>query len=379
MKPNYIVIASVAILTLGITWFFMTHERVTETQNTGYRSEARINRFFAAELLLTEVGIEADSQSYLKPTEWLPDVNDTIVTRLAPTIAVGDEQLELEDWVLSGGHLVVMPPADRTALLDVFLSRLGYQLIEIELDEDSDEAEQDEPDGDDAEETFDYNLNLRYEGFRLELLDEHEPSATLSDEKGIIAARHAWGNGYITVISSWQLFANWQLEDSDHARLLLDIVAGYIDSGKVWFIYDTRFRPLWKLIWDNAPFAVLGLAALLIFSLWTVMPMFGPKVHSEILARRSIIEHIRAAGTFVWKQHGSGELARASAAAVIHEVEPRHPGISRMAAAKQAQLIARLTGLRESSVLEAISSVEELPMREFTQHMETLQKIRKEL
>lgn len=381
MKPSVVTIASFALFALFLGWFFLTHERVPDTTYTGYRGEARFNRFLAAEMLLGELGIDVESQAILEPTEWLPDHSDTIFTRLSAPIAVDDERFALQDWIAAGGHLIIMPPKNETVLVDNFLAEFGYEISRQSAPEDEDGAADDEEDGasgDDAE-TFDYHLDLDYISNRVTILDDTTKSTTLSDDLGIVAARRPWGSGFVTVVSSVQFFSNRQLDEADHARLLLDVVAGYIEPGKVWLIYDASFAPLWLLIWNNAAYAVLGGAGLLLIALWAAMPVFGPTIYSDKPVRRSIVEHIRAAGTFVWKQHGSKDLNDSAAKAILHEAEGRHPGISRLSKTKQAQLIARLTGLDAQTVLDAISSGGQSHMREFTQHMETLHKIRKEL
>ncbi|MBT8101245.1 MAG: hypothetical protein KJO82_15930 [Gammaproteobacteria bacterium] len=381
MKPSIVTIGSIAIFALFTAWFFLTHERVPDTSYTGYQGEARFNRFLAAEMLLNELGIDAESQAILEPTEWLPDYSDTILTRLSAPIAVDDERIALQDWVAAGGHLIIMPPNNETVLVDNFLAEYGYEITQRAAPEEEDnDAENSDDDAESQdEEPVDYHLDLDYMWDRVAILDDTIASTTLSDDHGIVAARRTWGSGFVTVVSSVRFFSNGRLEDADHARLLLDVVAGYIEPGKVWLIYDASFAPLWQLIWNNAPFAVIGGTALLLIALWAAMPLFGPILFSDKPVRRSIIEHIRAAGTFVWKQHGSKDLNDSAARAILHEAEGRHPGISRLSKTKQAQLIARLTGLDAQAVLDAISSGGQSHMREFTQHMETLHKIRKEL
>ena len=375
MRPNFVVLGSIAIVVLSAIWFFTNYEKVPDSSYTGFSGQARVNSFFAVELLLEELDIDVDSRATLEPSKWLPDYKDTLFTRLSVSVAVGDERAALEEWVASGGHLVVMPSTEKAVLVDVLLEEFGYEFVDIDRSEDEENADTDE----EAVKEYDYFLDTSFVPQRIGILDEGMQTATLSDDYGIIAARGPYGSGYVTVVSSSYIFTNSQLNESDHARLLLDIVAGYLDPGKVWLIFDASFTPLYMLIWNNAPYAVLGAAALLFIALWAAMPVFGPRIFIEKPVRRSIIEHIKAAGTFVWKQHGSGELARSSTEAVLHEAEGRHPGINRLSRTKQAELIARVTGLEAQTILDAITSDGDMHMREFTQQMEILHQIRKEL
>lgn len=375
MKNRIITLVSVALLALFAGWFLTTHDRVTKSIYSGYQGEARINHFLAATLLINEVGIEAESLDTLEPLEWMPGSSHTIFTRLSANLAVDDQRQALEDWVASGGHLVFMPPNEQTRMVDDMLSYFGFSLVDIDLPTDESEAD----DVEEAESEYDYSVDLDLARQRLQVFHDETESTTLSDDAGIVAARRAFGNGYLTVVVESAFFTNNELDEHDHGRLLLDIVFGYVETEKVWLVYNARFTPFWKLIWDNAPYAVAGSLALLIIAMWAAMPVFGPSIQADVPIRRSIIEHIRAAGTFVWKQHGAADLGEGAIRAVLHRAEERHPGLGRLAPKTQAQLIARLTGFDPQTILDAITHGAEPHTREFTQQMEILQQIRKEL
>ena len=61
--------------------------------------------FLAADLLINELGIDADSRSSLTPNDWLPEPSDTIISRVSTSIAVQAERDLLAGWVAEGGHL----------------------------------------------------------------------------------------------------------------------------------------------------------------------------------------------------------------------------------------------------------------------------------
>lgn len=159
----------------------------------------------------------------------------------------------------------------------------------------------------------------------------------------------------------------------------MDIVAGYVKEGKTWFIYSTSFPSLWALIWRNGPFVVLGFGASLLLWLWSRAPKFGPSVAPDSLARRSILEHVRAAGNFAWRNRSAADLVASSTAAILHEAERRHPGISRLAPQAQAQQLARMTGMRDSYLFDALFNQDHTSHRDFTRLMKVLQRIRKNL
>lgn len=382
MRQSTAVLLLILAASIFAAWFFTTHEKVTRDQYIGYSGEARINDFLAADMLLNELGIEADSRESLTPSLWLPDFSDTLVTRASSTIAVGAERDLLMGWVANGGHLVLLPPDDGSRFTDELLAAFDFQLIDTfnqEDDETSEAANDEDGEEDENEDTYSYSVDLVGTRYRIESTSEDFPGATLTDDLGIVAARRQWANGHITLLGGSHFFSNFSIGESNHARLLLDAVAGYVEPGKVWFIYDAAFPSLLQVIWQNAPYVVCGFLVVLFFWLWSIMPRFGPAIEPAPAVRRSIIEHVRAAGHFAWKNRGAGSLAGSSTDAVMHEAEFRHPGIGRLNVQDQARQIAKLTDLPAQTVLDVLADQHDPKHREFTHKMRSLQRIRKRL
>lgn len=377
MRQTTVVLLGVLVATLLASWFFSTHERVTTFEPTGYRGEARFNDFLAARMLISSLGYEAYSRSSLEPEKWLPDQADTIITRLSNSISARSGREPLMAWVQNGGHLVLLPSNYESRTVDDFMDSLGFRLVPVEPIEDEDTADESESvDGDDADEDYDYVINLEHTRHRIELDDPGLAGAILSDELGIVVARRELGMGYVTLFASAHYFVNREIGDLDHARLLMDTTAGFLVAETTWFIYDTAYPPLWQIIWSNGRWAVISLVIMLLLWLWSIMPKFGPAIHAEAPIRRSIREHVGAAGHFVWRHDGAIALAESAAAAVMHTAEYRHPGISRLPMQKQAQRISTMTGMFEADILDVLMDRSEHRPREFTRNMQTLQNIR---
>ena len=251
------------------------------------------------------------------------------------------------------------------------------RIVTVEID--YDDLEEENEGGDEDADAYSYFIDLDYTLYRIEATDPDTVLAALSDEEGPIAIRRSWGDGFITVLADSSYFTNYSLNNLDHARLLLDVVAGYLDPGKVWFVYDASFPPLWRRIWVAAPYFVIGFFVLLFAGLWSRMPSFGPTILPEPPVRRSILEHVRAAGHFAWRNDGTYELSRAAATALIHDAESRYPGIGQLAADKQARRLSQITGLNAQDILDALTDKGNPRHREFIQHMQSIMKIRNEL
>ncbi|MDX1515472.1 MAG: DUF4350 domain-containing protein [Woeseiaceae bacterium] len=377
MRQTTVVLLGILAAVLIATWFFSTHEKVTREEYVGYSGHARYNDFLAAEMLLTELGYEASSRSSFTPEAWLPDTTDTIVSRVSTSFSVPGQRETLQWWVNNGGHLVLFPSPEDADVNDEFLELFGYRLYAPDYDFDDDGSSDRELEYETLE--ADYSIDLAYAYYRIESLEGVENTATLTDRWGTIAVRRQYGDGIVTVIARSSFFENDFLESQDHARFFLDTVAGHIKPGQVWFIYAAAFPALWKLIWDSAPYAVFAGLALLLAALWAVIPAAGPKIRPQPAVRRSIVEHIRAAGRFVWRQRGAGDLGDSAVTALVHDAERRHPGIGRLPRQQQARVIAKITGRDPEAVFDVMNQAGDHRHRFFTQQMATLQSIRNDL
>lgn len=370
------VITALVLLAVGLyaAWFYSTHEKVSASEFVGFQGEARYNRFLAAQMLLEDLGIAAESMTARQPSEWLPPHDDTLVVSRAADFGDEYETELIAEWVVRGGHLVVLPRPGRGRDVDLLLQRYGYTLVEAPpWEPDAKEAE-DEPD-EEADDGYDYRVDLSATSHRLAPLGTEEAAVFLSDEHGLIAARRPYGNGFVTLLAASFYFHSDALQDADHARLLLDVVAGYLSPGKVWFVYDGGFPPLWAVLWRSAPLVIVAMALLLALWLWMVIPRFGPRIDPPAEARRSINEHVTAAGRFVCRHHGTRALTDAAVAALLRAAERRHPGMSQMPARRQAAILARMSGMSEEAVAELLGSGDEPGHRAFTHYMQRVKSI----
>lgn len=379
-----VVSALVLLATAGLAaWYYSTHEKVEEEVWVGYSGEARYNVFLAADRLLNAVGIEAESRESFLPTNWLPEASDTILMRASATVATGEEFDALTRWVSDrGGHLVILPPREPGTAVDDLLAYFGLSLEPADHDDSGPDDIEPEADRDSADvpagEEYDYEVFLSHTYYRIRN-DRDDAVTTLSDDLGNIAVRVADGNGYVTVVASAAYFTNDFIGDADHARLLLDVVAGYLDPGKVWLIFQASFPSLGELIWQAAPYFVVSLVALFVFWLWASVPRFGPRQLPDSEGRRSISEHVSAAGAFTWRNAGSRALVASAVTALIDDAERRHPGIGRLPLAQQADSLAHLTGIDVNVIVNAMIAADGQRPREFTDNIQLLQTIRKAL
>ena len=102
MRPLTASLLVVAAGSLFAAWFFSTHEKVEVDEWVGYRGDARVNPWFAAELLVRELESESESKPELNPEEWLPPATDTLILQVNPSLGVGPELYMLLSWAGEG-------------------------------------------------------------------------------------------------------------------------------------------------------------------------------------------------------------------------------------------------------------------------------------
>ena len=379
MSNRLITIVGVGVLVLAAAWFFTTFERSTESRYTGFQGIARFNELLAAELLLAELGHETESRASLNASEWLPPEADTIVVQLSVQLGSPLNDTELVTWVRNGGHLVLLPPEEMTVGVSAFLDRFGLELQErggddepVDLDE---PLESPDETADDADA---YGIDLLRTRYSIRADDENTVSARLVSTNEVLVARRQVDDGFITVVAG-QYFDNERLDEYDHGRLLLDVVAGYVTPGKVWLFYSESFPSLWGLLVRNAPYVIVSFVALLIFWLWSVIGRFGPRISDVTHERRSIIEHIDATGAFSWRHRSSEVLWKSAVDELIRAAERSRPGLGRLSAKDQARELAKLTHGEAQDILDAIVMTVEHRPRDFLQRVRYIQAIRNDL
>jgi hypothetical protein len=380
MRPLTAGLLVVLVGSLFAAWFFTSHEKVEVEEWVGYRGDARVNPWFAAELLVRELGHESESKPELTPEEWMPPETDTLIVRLTQSLAAGPESYYLLEWANEGGHLVLLGPELVMGEGDDTLVQLGLGLRIARSEIHETMAKQQDAQNDFvAELAGDYGLGVYINDARLEVVNEGQHFDVIRHFGEIVAARQQRGDGFVSVVANARRFNNDAIGSGDNARLFADVVLGDIEPGKVWLIFRTRLTPLWRLIWQAAPYLVISAVLIVLLLLWSALPAFGPNIVAGADERRSILEHIYASGLFVWKHGGPFSLQESATEALVRDAEARHPGLSRMARTEQAEAIARVTGQSPQSVLDVLTGSEEKSQRGFTHDIQRIQEIRKEL
>ncbi|OUS29256.1 hypothetical protein A9Q99_09085 [Gammaproteobacteria bacterium 45_16_T64] len=348
------------ILLLSVGCYFWLKSQMTlvhSVDNLGYKKEALLNPYLAAQTILNNTGLRTDVAVDIEVILNTVSNDDTII--LLNNRQFHPIQAEkIFEWISNGGHLIMSPSSvwdtETESSDDEFLDSFGIRLHEwfaeneyweeevtaevtdlIENYSDELVTEYSEegtaPDSDDEDEekeetlactpydsdapsyiTYDSDGHVISVNFRSRFHLEdvsgnalHAEALTDQDSANHIL-QYPTGEGMLTVLSDMRFWKNRQISWYDHSYLLW-MLAG--DSHTTWFIHDTDSPTLLSLLWDSAKYLIICLFTCLFLYLWQQGRRFGPIQPDRSMDRRQLIEHIHASTRFAWKQkHFEGNL-----------------------------------------------------------------------
>jgi hypothetical protein len=175
---------------------------------------------------------------------------------------------------------------------------------------------------------------------------------TLRNGDGAQVMRVDIGKGSVTVING-RPFAERSLFDGDHGWLLV-AATGLRRGDDVLFFSEESHPSLLALVWrSGGPIVVLVLVSIAL-ALWRGSVRLGPLAPAAERARRSLAEQIRGTGRFALRC-GDSEALHTACVRALEEAAGRHiAGYSRLSPRERTASVARLTGVGQDALSEAI-------------------------
>lgn len=318
MKDSRPLWAVLLVLAAGAVGLLITQlERKDVQIPVPASGKAAANAWYGVERLLGKMGVEATSAPGVR--ELPPSSHVVLLFARGQTSGQTEELLA---WVASGGHLIAAmdPRFLRDAADDEehefepeddpIVAALGLQRSEPRLPL-PDPILVVPPQGGEPLEVDAPNVSV--------LLGEETTclwtdTAMTPVEHCALASFHRapYGDGWITLLPSADFLDNDRLDEHDHARLIWALVQREGPPAGALIIYRDQPPSLWALLGQHVwPVLVAG-ALLLVGWLWATLPRFGPILGEPEPARRSLIEHVVAAGELLWR-HGHQDLLLKSA------------------------------------------------------------------
>ena len=324
-----------------------------ETYEIGYKGEARFNPFLAASRLLERFDYSAERSGGISR---LPDQQTTIILPAGSLPSFGSAQ-RLRRWVEGGGHLIYLVSGYGRQESDPFsfrempseanhplLEEFGIGLVATEQAEaisglrvGSGELTVDLP-GDEA-------ISV--------------PSTLATPDVAIATTESGTFrllsmpliNGRLTVVGNAAPFRNRNIENHDHARLILELV-GLHGADSVLFIYG-KGTSFMKLLFHHAWMPLLGLGILTLLWIWKNLPRFGPVIPHIDGGSRQFTEHIEMSGRFLWRHQASAALLAPLASQIHRTFQKKYPHIDDSIDARIDYLVEH-TDLPREEIAEAL-------------------------
>ena len=351
------------LLYIALNWYAL----VDEETRVGAKREAIENPYLAYSRLLARMGTTARFVREPHELGTLP-AGGTVILGPHRLLYMTPQRLrEILEWTRAGGHLVVA--AEVPFVNDPLLDALGVERVEPQASAPA-KPPPTRPDPAAiaraarqaaAPTTFDWPGESRALHVRIHswfgLRDARSRPDALTVEQGGRAAilRFAEGRGTVTALSWMNFLSNALIGQEDDARfgwrLATDAGAG---MPAVLFL-SVHTEPL--VDWMRRVAMPVVWSALLLVALWLarIIPRFGPPGPEPPPVRRSLLEHVVAAGRFLWSRDEREFLLDAGRERAWQAARGR--GITRDPGAlgRSLTLLASATGVSESEARTALA------------------------
>jgi hypothetical protein len=199
-----------------------------------------------------------------------------------------------------------------------------------------------------------------------------------SDPDAVALRVYAEGRGKLVMMSD-NFFNNARLPRYDHAELLLTLAALQPAARRAMIVQDINATPWYLALWRSGSMALSALAVLLVLLLWRAMigGRFGPLLPEPAGARRALLEHIEASGNWLWKVSGGrAVLLGAARRETLALLARRAPELRLLEGNALCARLARLHGIDETALQEALHAEASAQPAVFTRQIRTLQQVR---
>ena len=349
-------------------WFYTRLEYVYEDQKVPPRGQATYDPLYAASVVLKANGVSSELHPYLDFQQLRPGNGDTLVYYGDINSLTPEQVWQLDRFVVQqGGHLVVQLPAyaeiGDIPLLASFhirsVSRSGCGWFRADA---ADRADPMELCG--ANAVTGKVANFDYAAGR---------------DEDLQYAQRSVGKGWVAVLSDLDFMTNLHIKDPVNLALMQRVLQAQPGHGRVLLIYsfDSEGLPILLLRYGWTVLLPLGLC--LIALLWRLAPRFGPPLQAGADPRRSMLEHMRAGGEFLWREGRPRILLEAVCDDMLLTLRRRHPAASRAESRALLDSLTAITGLPRVQVRRALGQDGGEVKEDFTQRIATLIKIRKHL
>jgi len=384
-KPVHIVLSLLVLLLtlLSANWFYKNFSWVNEKQEVGFQGIAKSNHLLGAEFFLRKMGIVVQQVNALTAFRDLPSTRYTILIATQRETINKDLSKHLLAWIKAGGHVII----EAKYFPDYSADNKNTSPPKEAADELLPDGLLFSKDTQASEDNKEFPVRLSVDNTIIEVnfpyyktLDNSAYTTTpirlIKDEIGQYLMQFPIGQGLLTVMTTTNMFSNNAITDYDHAQFLHYLVSQAGHNGGVWLIRVDDMPPLWQWLWNNARYMVLSLSILFLLWLWRMPFRFGPVLNDIQPQRRSLVEHIRAAGYYRWHNEQSEYLLQQVQNRLWLHIKKTHPAIPYDNKPKACKILAEITGIQYSLIKEALLTEGKLDEYGLTETIKLLELIK---
>ncbi|MFK7815770.1 MAG: DUF4350 domain-containing protein [Gammaproteobacteria bacterium] len=357
----------VLIGVFGSKWFNNNFVYKDIEKHTGYSTEAKRNKFLAAEYYLHKLGHQVESDSNrARLLENSLDYQTILINNYGPKLSLTHFK-KLKTWIENGGHLIITANnfeyvanedeedgyTDNEYMHNQLLAEYGIQARYTNFSENTPYPEEREP----QQYTFNENIGIEiYFEPDKQLIDSYDlASYTLADRYGVHLLQLNIDKGKLTVLSDNMFLSNENIGDYDHSYLFsLLNKENNSASQNILLLFNNQSDSIFSLIWKNGQQACIAFIALLILFLWSLRNRFGPLKPNIIYSNRNITEHLRAIGRFSWRQDHGMHLLSHSRIECENALIARYPTLKQMSTQERLNHISDILDIEPEIVHSAL-------------------------
>lgn len=384
-----LVLAVLGLLLCAVigAWWLRTFERVTTELPLPPRGEAAYNDLYLLKRALAEHGVPVESRARLALDRHSLGAHDVVVLAGDTRSLSAPDRARLVEWVNSGGHLlfaVAPPPA---TLMDFLGGDPGRAVMLAGDDLASDFGLRSYRTADDAglgwvKLTLGKHVHSWGPGSVRFGIDSARPLAQLrADDGGYLYARIAHGGGVIDAFVDNDFLGNRQLGGPVVGAFAWRLLQPLPQRGQgvVHLIYAPGMPSLAWLVVHHGWMAWLPWLLALSGWLWWRTQRFGPLRPAPELARRSLLEHVRASGEHLLRYRRGHLLYAPLRRAFDARLRRRDPLTASLDHAAAVQALQRRSGLPADAIDEALRAPRPFDMRDLRLRIARLNLLRRRL
>jgi hypothetical protein len=351
-QPFYVALLVLGALLLLVGAFLATFEHKEVIEAVAAKGEARYNRFLALELTLQRLNVPATALATLDPQKMPLHPGDTLVLGDDAARVGADDAARIAAWVRGGGHLLLSPGSTAVAahtplfealrLLDPRPADYACSAIHA-TDTDDDNSLS--------------GVELCGRRFRLTSAAVAAVDAAMGDSQGgYLFARTRMGGGSVSLLVNLNALSRDALKQTAAQRFGWRLLAPNMGRGEIYLVYALDGISFLRILLRDGWPALLALTVLL--AGWMAMrsARLGPLMPAPAMHRRALLEHVQAAGEFLYRRDGGRSLHQLACQTVLTRLRRRDPACAMLNGDALYTRLAERSGIDTAQIAQAFQS-----------------------